>query len=241
MIRGILIATTIFVIWEISCSFFNLPVFMLPPPSKVFASIYINWEELVVHALYTLVEILASIAIGSLIGITTALIISSSVTLKRWIMPILLASQSIPVFALAPLLILWLGYGMISKIVIGVLIVFFPITSNFTDALNKVPQELIDAGKTLNLSKIQLFWKIKIPSSLPGLCSGLRVAACFAPIGAVVGEWIGGSTGLGSFMIYSNARLQTDNMFAALLILIFMTITIYKITDYILSRFVWWK
>ena len=221
--------------------FFNLPPFMLPRPSMIFISIYNNWEELLRHTAYTLTEILVSIFIGTVIGITTALIISSSKKLKRWIMPILLASQSIPVFALAPLLILWLGYGMSSKIVIGVLIVFFPITSNFTDALNKVPQELIDAGKTLNFTKTQLFWKIKIPSSLPGLCSGIRVAACFAPIGAVVGEWIGGSTGLGSFMIYSNARLQTDNMFAALIILIFVTISIYKITDLILSKYVWWK
>jgi putative hydroxymethylpyrimidine transport system permease protein len=214
---------------------------MLPPPSKVFISIYTNWDLLLKHASYTLVEILASIFIGTFIGIFTALAISSSNTLKRWLMPILLASQSIPVFALAPLLILWLGYGMSSKIVIGVLIVFFPITSNFTDALNKVPQELIDAGKTIGLSKAKVFWKIKIPSSLPGLCSGIRVAACFAPIGAVVGEWIGGSTGLGSFMIYSNARLQTDNMFAALIILIFITITLYKVTDMVLSKYVWWK
>ena len=241
MIRGIFIASTIFFIWEISCVFFDLPPFMLPRPSMIFVSIYNNWEELLTHTAYTLTEILASIFIGTVIGITTALIISSSNKLKRWVMPILLASQSIPVFALAPLLILWLGYGMSSKIVIGVLIVFFPITSNFTDALNKVPQELIDAGKTLNFTKTQLFWKIKIPSSLPGLCSGIRVAACFAPIGAVVGEWIGGSTGLGSFMIYSNARLQTDNMFAALIILIFVTISIYKITDVILSKYVWWK
>lgn len=241
MIRGIFIASTIFFIWEISCVFFDLPPFMLPRPSMIFVSIYNNWEELLTHTAYTLTEILASIFIGTVIGITTALIISSSNKLKRWVMPILLASQSIPVFALAPLLILWLGYGMSSKIVIGVLIVFFPITSNFTDALNKVPQELIDAGKTLNFTKTQLFWKIKIPSSLPGLCSGIRVAACFAPIGAVVGEWIGGSTGLGSFMIYSNARLQTDNMFAALIILIFVTISIYKITDIILSKYVWWK
>ena len=241
MIRGIFIASTIFFIWEISCVFFDLPPFMLPRPSMIFVSIYNNWEELLRHTAYTLTEILASMFIGTVIGITTALIISSSNKLKRWVMPILLASQSIPVFALAPLLILWLGYGMSSKIVIGVLIVFFPITSNFTDALNKVPQELIDAGKTLNFTKTQLFWKIKIPSSLPGLCSGIRVAACFAPIGAVVGEWIGGSTGLGSFMIYSNARLQTDNMFAALIILIFVTISIYKITDVILSKYVWWK
>ena len=241
MLRGLIIAATIFAIWEFCCVYFSLPPFMLPPPSKIFMSIYTNWDLLLKHASYTLVEILASIFIGTIIGVITALIISSSERLKRWVMPILLASQSIPVFALAPLLILWLGYGMSSKIVIGVLIVFFPITSNFTDALNKVPQELIDAGKTIGLSKTQVFWKIKIPSSLPGLCSGIRVAACFAPIGAVVGEWIGGSTGLGSFMIYSNARLQTDNMFAALIILIFITITLYKVTDMILSKYVWWK
>ena len=241
MLRGLIIAATIFAIWEFCCVYFNLPPFMLPPPSKIFMSIYTNWDLLLKHASYTLVEILASIFIGTIIGVITALIISSSERLKRWVMPILLASQSIPVFALAPLLILWLGYGMSSKIVIGVLIVFFPITSNFTDALNKIPQELIDAGKTIGLTKVQVFWKIKIPSSLPGLCSGIRVAACFAPIGAVVGEWIGGSTGLGSFMIYSNARLQTDNMFAALIILIFITITLYKVTDMILSKYVWWK
>ena len=241
MLRGLIIAATIFAIWEFCCVYFNLPPFMLPPPSKIFMSIYTNWDLLLKHASYTLVEILASIFIGTIIGVITALIISSSQRLKRWVMPILLASQSIPVFALAPLLILWLGYGMSSKIVIGVLIVFFPITSNFTDALNKVPQELIDAGKTIGLTKVQVFWKIKIPSSLPGLCSGIRVAACFAPIGAVVGEWIGGSTGLGSFMIYSNARLQTDNMFAALIILIFITITLYKVTDMILSKYIWWK
>ena len=241
MLRGLIIAATIFAIWEFSCVYFSLPPFMLPPPSKIFISIFTNWDLLIKHASYTLVEILASIFIGTIIGVVTALTISSSERLKRWVMPILLASQSIPVFALAPLLILWLGYGMSSKIVIGVLIVFFPITSNFTDALNKVPQELIDAGKTIGLSKTQVFWKIKIPSSLPGLCSGIRVAACFAPIGAVVGEWIGGSTGLGSFMIYSNARLQTDNMFAALIILIFITITLYKVTDMILSKYVWWK
>ena len=241
MLRGLIIAATIFAIWEFSCVYFSLPPFMLPPPSKIFISIYTNWDLLIKHASYTLVEILASIFIGTIIGIVTALTISSSERLKRWVMPILLASQSIPVFALAPLLILWLGYGMSSKIVIGVLIVFFPITSNFTDALNKVPQELIDAGKTIGLTKVQVFWKIKIPSSLPGLCSGIRVAACFAPIGAVVGEWIGGSTGLGSFMIYSNARLQTDNMFAALIILIFITITLYKVTDMILSKYIWWK
>ena len=125
MIRGLFTAIIIFTIWEICCIFFKLPPFMLPPPTMIFLSIFNNWEQLLIHSSYTLVEILASIIIGTLIGITTALAISSSPRLKIWVMPILLASQSIPVFALAPLLILWLGYGISSKIVIGVLIVFF--------------------------------------------------------------------------------------------------------------------
>ena len=241
MIRGIFIASTFFLIWEICCVFFNLPPFMLPRPSMIFISIYNNWEELLRHTAYTLTRNFSFNIYWYSNRNNNGTNYFILTKIKEMGYANIVASQSIPVFALAPLLILWLGYGMSSKIVIGVLIVFFPITSNFTDALNKVPQELIDAGKTLNFTKTQLFWKIKIPSSLPGLCSGIRVAACFAPIGAVVGEWIGGSTGLGSFMIYSNARLQTDNMFAALIILIFVTISIYKITDLILSKYVWWK
>ena len=241
MTRFIIITLSLLFIWQMICLIFNMPPYILPSPFLVLLSIKNNWNELFFHASITLIEILASLFIGIIIGSIFALIISYSSKLKRWIMPILLASQSIPVFALAPILILWFGYGISSKIIIGVLIVFFPIASNFSDTINKTPKQFLDAGKTLGLSKPQVFWLIKIPYAVPGLFSGIRVASCFAPIGAVVGEWIGGSTGLGSFMIYSNARLQTDNMFAALLILIFMTITIYKITDYVLSRYVWWK
>ena len=169
------------------------------------------------------------------------LLISLSERLKRWIMPLLLASQSIPVFALAPILVLWFGYGISSKVVIGTIIVFFPIASNFSDALNKIPKEYIHAGQTLGFSKLQIFNLIKLPNALPGLFSGIRVGACFAPIGAVVGEWIGGSHGLGSYMIYSNARLQIDNMFAALIILIIITISLYHFIDLILKKLIWWE
>ena len=156
-------------------------------------------------------------------------------------MPLLLASQSIPVFALAPILVLWFGYGISSKVIIGAIIVFFPIASNFSDALNKIPKEYIQAGQTLGFSRLQIFSFIKLPNALPGLFSGIRVGACFAPIGAVVGEWIGGSQGLGSYMIYSNARLQIDNMFAALIILIFITISLYHFIDLILKKLIWWE
>ena len=240
MTRFIIITLSLLSFWQIICSIFNLPPYILPTPYLVLLSIKNNWSELLFHASITIIEILASLFIGIIIGSFFAIIISFSSKLKRWVMPILLASQSIPVFALAPILILWFGYGISSKIIIGVLIVFFPIASNFSDAINKTPKQFLDAGNTLGLSKNQVFWLIKIPFALPGLFSGIRVAACFAPIGAVVGEWIGGSLGLGSYMIYSNARLQIDNMFAALIVLIIITISLYFFTDKILKKILSW-
>ncbi len=233
--------TVIIIIWYIVCISFELPTFILPSPDLVVIALFNNFSEILNHSLITSLEILSSLFLGIILGSFFAILISLSQTLKRWIMPLLLASQSIPVFALAPILVLWFGYGIASKIVIGTIIVFFPIASNFSDALNKVPKEYVHAAQTLGFSKLQIFNLIKLPNALPGLFSGIRVGACFAPIGAVVGEWIGGSQGLGSYMIYSNARLQIDNMFAALIILIIITISLYHLIDFILKKLIWWE
>ena len=241
MFRILVTFTVIIIFWYIICLLFELPPFILPSPDLVAIALVNNFYEILNHSSITLLEILLSLFFGIVLGSFFAVLISLSETLKRWIMPLLLASQSIPVFALAPILVLWFGYGISSKVIIGTIIVFFPIASNFSDALNKIPKEYIHAGQTLGFSKLQIFNLIKLPNALPGLFSGIRVGACFAPIGAVVGEWIGGSQGLGSYMIYSNARLQIDNMFAALIILIVITISLYHLIDLILKKLIWWE
>ena len=241
MFRILVTFLVIIIFWYIICLLFELPSFILPSPDLVAIALFNNFSEILNHSLITLLEILLSLFFGIVLGSFFAVLISLSERLKRWIMPLLLASQSIPVFALAPILVLWFGYGISSKVVIGTIIVFFPIASNFSDALNKIPKEYIHAGQTLGFSKLQIFNLIKLPNALPGLFSGIRVGACFAPIGAVVGEWIGGSQGLGSYMIYSNARLQIDNMFAALIILIVITISLYHLIDLILKKLIWWE
>ncbi len=241
MFRTFITFTVIILVWHVICLIFDLPSFILPSPELVAIALFNNLFEILNHSSITLLEIILSLLFGIILGSFFAILISISETLKRWIMPILLASQSIPVFALAPVLVLWFGYGISSKIVIGVIIVFFPIASNFSDALNKIPKEFIHAGQTLGFSKLQIFSLIKLPNALPGLFSGIRVGACFAPIGAVVGEWIGGSQGLGSYMIYSNARLQIDNMFAALFVLIIITVSLYHIIDILLKKSIWWE
>ena len=241
MFRILVTFLVIIIFWYIICLLFKLPSFILPSPDLVAIALFNNFSEILNHSSITLLEILLSLFFGIVLGSFFAVLISLSETLKRWIMPLLLASQSIPVFALAPILVLWFGYGISSKVIIGTIIVFFPIASNFSDALNKIPKEYIHAGQTLGFSKLQIFNLIKLPNALPGLFSGIRVGACFAPIGAVVGEWIGGSQGLGSYMIYSNARLQIDNMFAALIILIVITISLYHLIDLILKKLIWWE
>ena len=241
MFRILITFTVIIIFWYIICLLFELPPFILPSPDLVAIALVNNFYEILNHSSITLLEILLSLFFGIVLGSFFAVLISLSERLKRWIMPLLLASQSIPVFALAPILVLWFGYGISSKVIIGTIIVFFPIASNFSDALNKIPKEYIHAGQTLGFSKLQIFNLIKLPNALPGLFSGIRVGACFAPIGAVVGEWIGGSQGLGSYMIYSNARLQIDNMFAALIILIVITISLYHLIDLILKKLIWWE
>ena len=241
MFRILVTFLVIIISWYIICLLFELPSFILPSPDLVAIALFNNFSEILNHSSITLLEILLSLFFGIVLGSFFAVLISLSETLKRWIMPLLLASQSIPVFALAPILVLWFGYGISSKVIIGTIIVFFPIASNFSDALNKIPKEYIHAGQTLGFSKLQIFNLIKLPNALPGLFSGIRVGACFAPIGAVVGEWIGGSQGLGSYMIYSNARLQIDNMFAALIILIVITISLYHLIDLILKKLIWWE
>ena len=241
MIRFLTTLIILIVFWQFICVILNLPPFILPTPYLVGLALIENYYDILNHTQITLLEIILSLIFGILIGSIFAILVSTSNNLKRWLMPILLSSQAIPVFALAPILVLWLGYGISSKIVIGTIIVFFPIASNFSDALNNIPKQYLHAGQTLGLSKIQILYLLKLPIALPGLFSGIRVGACFAPIGAVVGEWIGGSEGLGSYMIYSNARLQIDNMFAALLILIFITISLYHLIDKLLKKCIWWE
>ena len=241
MMRFLTTSLIILIFWQLICIILNLPPFILPTPYLVGLSLIENYYEILNHTQTTLLEIILSLIFGILIGTMFAILVSTSNSLKRWLMPILLSSQAIPVFALAPILVLWLGYGISSKIVIGTLIVFFPIASNFSDAINNIPKQYLHAGETLGLSKIQILYLLKLPIALPGLFSGIRVGACFAPIGAVVGEWIGGSEGLGSYMIYSNARLQIDNMFAALIVLIIITITLYHLIDKLLKKCIWWE
>jgi putative hydroxymethylpyrimidine transport system permease protein len=142
-----------------------------------------------------------------------------------------LVLQAFPVFVLAPILVLWFGFGMASKVVMTAIIIFFPVASAFTDGLNRTERAILDAASLTKASHWQVLTRLRMPLALPSLISGLRVAAPLAPLGAVIGEWVGASAGLGFVMIQSNARMQTDTMFAAMAILAVMAVLLRLIVD----------
>lgn len=241
MIRACVTIAVFIAFWWAVTAFTAIPSFMLPGPWAVAQVFGQQPAYLVQNAMVTLGEILLGLGVGTILGALAALGIAASSRLQRWLWPILVLSQAIPVFALAPLLVLWLGFGIGSKVAMAVLVIFFPITANFLDGLRRTAPGWLDLSRTMGGTPARVLLYMRLPAALPAFCSGLRVATAIAPIGAVLGEWVGASSGLGYVMINANARIQTPLMFAALVILAAMTISLYLLMDMLLRRLLSWQ
>ena len=238
--KFLLLTALLLLLWQSAVNLLDLPHYMLPAPSSVLKQLQIHYLLLWQHAQITLLEIIIGLALGFLLGLSSALFLSLSAPISAFLMPLLVISQAIPVFAIAPLLVLWFGYGMASKIVMTVLIIYFPVTAGCYDGLRNTPQAWPDLARTMQVGGFALLFKVRLPAALPALASGLRIAVSVAPIGAVVGEWVGSSQGLGYLMLHANARMQVDLMFAALFLLIIIALTLYFVTDRLLRRLIPW-
>jgi putative hydroxymethylpyrimidine transport system permease protein len=239
--RGMVILCGLIFIWEAVVIFFQLPPYILPSPWLVAQSWQVNWHLILIESIPTMTETLVGLGLGTLFGCVAALIMAFFRPARMWMLPVLIISQAIPTFAIAPLLVIWFGFGMASKIVTTIMMLFFPITSAFFDGLRRTDTGWLDLAKTLKATKMQIFWRIRIPAALPSLASGLRVATAIAPIGAVVGEWVGASRGLGYLMMNANARMQIDLMFAALISIILFSLFLYFTVDKLLRMTIYWQ
>lgn len=215
---------TVLCLWQGLIWLAQMPPFLLPSPQAVAEALWLNRAEIARHAGFTLAEVVLGFVLGAALGAALAIAMGFSDRLTGVLRPILTFSQTIPVFALAPILTLWLGFGMAPKIAVTVLIVFFPVASAFLDGLMRTPQAALDLAQVMGASRIRIMRHLRIPAALPSLATGLRLAAVYAPIGAVIGEWVGGARGLGALMIHANGRMKTDLVFAALLVLSAMTV-----------------
>lgn len=216
------------------------PPYLLPSPLSVAERLWRSHALLLEHGLATLGTALAGLVLGALLGAHAAMLLHRHAAARRWLMPLLISGQAVPVFALAPLLTLWLGFGPTAKIVMTALVVYFPVTAAFYDGLRSVDPRLLALAKVMNARPAATFWRLEVPSALPALGSGLRLAAVFAPISAVIGEWAGAGRGLGYLMLYANSRVAPDLLFAALLLLALLGVALHRLADLIARRLAPW-
>lgn len=228
-------------LWQLLVTLTGVPPYILPGPMPVARAMAAHLPALAGHLGATLTEILLGLTLGTLLGSSAALAMILSPLLKRWMLPVLVASQAVPVFAMAPILVLWLGYGMASKVAMAVLIIFFPVASSFYSGMRRTDADLLELARIMDARPLKVLTSIIVPSALPSFAAGLRVATAVAPIGAVVGEWVGSSRGLGYFMLHANARMQIDLMFAALAVLAAASLSLYFLVDQLLDRLVFWQ
>lgn len=224
---GLAATCLVLVLWQTVIWATGVARFILPPPALVGQTIWESRALLTEHALVTMAEVLIGLMLGAALGFVSAIGLVASPTARALVRPILVFSQAVPVFALAPILTLWLGFGLWSKVTMAIIIIYFPVTSSFFDALMRTNRDWIGLAKVMGASPARIMWHIRLPAALPGFASGLRLAAVYAPIGAIIGEWVGASKGLGYLMLLANGRAKTDLMFAALIVLAVLTVLLH--------------
>ena len=239
--KPFIIVAVIIALWQGIVWLTQAPPFILPAPYEVGVALVSNASSISFHASVTILEIILGLLLGCAIGMISAWAVMQFQPVRTWFLPILVASQALPVFAIAPVLMLWLGFGMASKIAMATLIIYFPVTAALYDGLRNTDSGWLDMARIMGASKHTLLKYVRLPAALPSLGSGLRIAAAVAPIGAVVGEWVGSSSGLGFLMLHANARVQVDLMFAALIVLASFAILLYFGIDYLVKRIVFWQ
>ena len=238
MIRALrIIGVTMFILslWHLLVVLTGLPAFILPSPARVGMALVGNLELIAHHASVTMAEVMIGLLLGAVLGVMTAISLAQSPIARVVVRPMMVLSQALPVFALAPVLTLWLGYGLWPKVIMALLIIYFPVTSAFFDGLMQTPRGMLDQAKVMQARPWQIMRYIRIPAAIPALASGLRLAAVYAPIGAIIGEWVGASQRLGYLMLLANGRAKIDLMFAALIVLAVLTLLLHASVDRLCS------
>ncbi len=224
-------------IWQAVVTLGDMQKFILPGPGLVAETLWKSRVTILENTWVTFVEVMLGLVLGALIGGLSAILLASSRTVRALVRPLLVFVQAIPVFALAPILNLWFGFGMTSKVVMSLIIVYFPVTSAFFDGLVRANPDWLGLARVMGANKWRVMLHVRIPAARAGFASGLRLAAVYAPIGAIIGEWVGASKGLGYLMLLANGRAKIDLMFAALIVLAVMTMCLHALTDKFCRKF----
>lgn len=240
---SILLLVVLIVVWEGAVWLFSIPAILIPPPSAIAVSLWaaILTPTFYTHVGVTLWEIVAGFAIGAAVGLTLGITIGQWKLLERVVYPYVVAFQTVPKVAIAPMIVIWFGYGIASKIVITALIAFFPVVVNCIAGMSAAPPAQIEMLRSFTATRWQIFRMVKIQSALPYIFAGLDVAVVLAVIGAIVGEFIGAQAGLGYLLLQRNFSMDTAGSFAILIVLSAIGMILHQLMTSIRKRIVFWN
>ena len=218
---------TILILWEAAVNLGVVERYVLPSPTDIIAALIANGSDLMMHAGTTFFEGMTGLLVAVCLSLIMAIVMDLFPVVKKAIYPVLVMSQTVPIIVIAPLLAMWFGFGIAPKIFVVVLVCFFPITVSLIEGLQSVDGELINLVRSMGAKKRQIFTKIKFPSALPYFFSGLKIAATYSIMGAVIGEWLGGKAGLGVYMLRARHAFALDLVFASILVIVVLSIGLF--------------
>lgn len=219
----------VFFIWLLLSSTGVVPAYMLPSPIAVIKAFIEDFSIIMIHARITMMEAILGLLIGIVLGVITAILMDCFAILDKAIYPLLVITQTIPTIALAPIFVMWMGFGMAPKITLVVITTFFPITVGFLEGLKSVDIDSVNLMRSMNANGFHIFVHLKGPSALPYFFSGLKISASYAVVGAVISEWIGGFEGLGVYMTRVKKAYAFDRMFAVIIFIVLMSLLLMQI------------
>lgn len=233
---SLLLATALILLWQIGVKVSGVTEFVLPAPSAIAERIIIDFPLLISHSMITLSEVVAGFGLAVSVGLPMALIIFYSPMFERSIYPILIAMQTVPKIVLAPLLVLYLGYGWAPKIVLAFLISFFPILISTVIGLQSLDKDLVNMVRSMGAKEYQVFFKIRLPAALPNVFGGFKVAIYLAVIGAIIGEYVAAEQGLGYLQLQANSQFDTTLNFATVVMISAIGVSLYLILNTLEKR-----
>jgi ABC-type nitrate/sulfonate/bicarbonate transport system permease component len=239
--RPLLVLLLLFILWEIMVDLFHVPKWLLPSPTDIFQEATLNGTVLTIHLMSTLKLTLSGFFIGTAVGLITAIILYLIPYLKEALYPLLILSQNIPTIVLAPLLVIWFGFGILPKIIVITLVCFFPVTVAALDGFKQTPSELRHYLAMAGANKWQLFSKLEFPYALPSIFSGIKISATYSVLGAVISEWLGAKEGIGVYMTLASSSFRTDRVFVAIFIIMILSLLLFALIQGLEKILVRWQ
>jgi ABC-type nitrate/sulfonate/bicarbonate transport system permease component len=240
-IAPIVFILILLIIWEFIVNVGGIEKYILPAPTDVIKVLIKDFRTMIPHISATLYEGMVGFLIAIVLSIILAVIMDMVPLIKRALYPVLVISQTIPTVALAPLFIIWFGFGALPKIIVVVIVCFFPIVISIVDGLEGVDKDLINHFKLMGASKLNVFLHLKLPYGMINFFSGMRIAATYSIMGAVIGEWLGGDKGLGVYMTRARSAYALDKMFASIVIIVAISMGIFLLVSFMEKVFTPWN